>query len=145
MTEIIAELEKKILYDNNSDVQLKKILTEECYKRRDMGHMAEDLNLTFNFVIEKMNQIPCPIWEHRASMIHSYNLILTQIFKPYSKNNMQQRYYTMQVEASLFPIVFGTKWIWPNLDCKMIKSLLWLQVVICNRYICQLFLIKLVL
>ena len=69
-TRLIAELNKDI-YDNTSDVQSKKILMEECYKRRDMGHMDEDLNTIFDFIIGKMNQIPCLIWEHRSSKILS--------------------------------------------------------------------------
>ena len=43
------------------DMKLKIILKVEFYRQNSI---VNDSNATFDFIIEKMNQVPCPIWEH---------------------------------------------------------------------------------
>ena len=43
------------------EMKLKIILKVEFYRQNSI---VNDSSATFDFIIEKMNQVPCPIWEH---------------------------------------------------------------------------------
>ena len=43
------------------EMKLKIILKVEFYRQNSI---LNDSSATFDFIIEKMNQVSCPIWEH---------------------------------------------------------------------------------
>ena len=49
------------------DMKLKIILKVEFYKQNSIKN---DSNATFDFIIEKMNHVLCPIWEHLSGKLN---------------------------------------------------------------------------
>ena len=59
------------------DMKLKIILKVEFYKQNSIKN---DSNATFDFIIEKMNHVLCPIWEHLSGKLNSSKSIHYQNF-----------------------------------------------------------------
>lgn len=52
------------------DTKLKIILRSEFQRQNSI---LNDSNATFDFIIEKMNQVLCPIWEHLSGKLNLPN------------------------------------------------------------------------
>ena len=86
------------------DMKLKIILKVEFYRQNSI---VNDSNATFDFIIEKMNQVPCPIWEHfsgKLNYLKSIHTLSSKILKIpefnlikkikiHSNCNIQKRYF----------------------------------------------------
>ena len=62
--------ESSTIFDPD-ELKLKIILKMEFHTQHTLRRLAwsnsgivNDSNTTFDFIIEKMNQVSCPIWEH---------------------------------------------------------------------------------